>query len=68
MQDFDGGVIGKSVVDILNQPSSASKVSWSVIPASNFPGGPSEVGASVLEEHTWVAITSCVSTQLNSWR
>ncbi|PPQ93065.1 hypothetical protein CVT25_011941 [Psilocybe cyanescens] len=55
--DFDGGVIGKSVVDGLNMPSSASKVTWSVVPVSDFPGGPSEVGGLVLEEHTWVAIT-----------
>ncbi|KDR66503.1 hypothetical protein GALMADRAFT_80808 [Galerina marginata CBS 339.88] len=55
--DFDGGLIGQNVAQALTSQSGPSKVTWTVIPASQFPGGPSEVGAAVLEEHTWTAIT-----------
>ncbi|KIM36235.1 hypothetical protein M413DRAFT_31832 [Hebeloma cylindrosporum] len=54
--DFDGGLIGQSVVQALSAQPGASKVTWTVVPASQFPGGAHEVGAAVLEEHTWVAI------------
>lgn len=60
-KDFDGGFIGQGVVQALSaQPNSASKITWTVLPASQFPGGGHEVGAAVLEEHTWVAVISCV--------
>ncbi|KAF8965752.1 hypothetical protein BDZ97DRAFT_1810828 [Flammula alnicola] len=55
--DFDGGLIGSSLIQALNTQPSPSKVTWSVVPASQFPGGAGAVGAAVLEEHTWVAIT-----------
>jgi len=60
-KDFDGGLIGQGVVQALSTQPSASKITWTVLPASQFPGGPQEVGAAVLEEHTWVAVISCVA-------
>ena len=45
----------------LSTPSGVSKVTWTVVPASQFPGGAQEVGAAVLEEHTWAAVTSAYS-------
>lgn len=61
LKDFDGGLIGQGVVQALNAQPGASKITWSVLPASQFPGGAHEVGAAVLEEHTWVAVISCVA-------
>ncbi|KAF9484292.1 hypothetical protein BDN70DRAFT_989742 [Pholiota conissans] len=55
--DFDGGLIGQTVSTALSAPSGVSKVTWTVVPASQFPGGAQEVGAAVLEEHTWAAVT-----------
>ena len=59
-KDFDGEIIGKGVSQALSIPSALSKVTWMVMPASNFPGGPVEVGAAVLEERTWMAIISAL--------
>ena len=64
LKDFDGGLIGQGVVQALSAQTGASKVTWTVVPASQFPGGVHEVGAAVLEEHTWVAIISCVAPLL----
>jgi len=61
LKDFDGGLIGQGVVQALSAQPSASRVTWSVVPSSQFPGGVHEVRAAVLEEHTWVAITSGVA-------
>ncbi|KAF9540263.1 hypothetical protein CPC08DRAFT_650973 [Agrocybe pediades] len=56
--DFDGGSLGESITQALTtQPQGASKISWTSIPASQFPGGPSEVASLVLDERTWVAVT-----------
>ena len=60
-KDFDGGLIGQGVVQALSAQPSGSKITWTVVPASQFPGGVHEVGAAVLEEHTWAAITSEVA-------
>lgn len=57
-KDFDGEIIGKGVSQALSVPSTLSKVTWTVVSASNFPGGAAEVGAAVLEERTWMAIIS----------
>jgi len=54
--DFDGGFIGQDVVQALSVQPNASKITWTVVPASQFPGGVHEVGTAVREEHTWVAI------------
>lgn len=58
MKDFDGGFIGNGVAQALSTPSPLSKVTWTVLPASKFPGGAAEVGAAVLEEGAWLSIIS----------
>ncbi|KAF8884553.1 hypothetical protein CPB84DRAFT_1789019 [Gymnopilus junonius] len=55
--DFDGGLIGRNVAQALTTPSSLPAITWTVVSPSQFPGGPSDVGAAVLDEQTWVAIT-----------
>ncbi|GLB45512.1 putative protein of unknown function (DUF3533) [Lyophyllum shimeji] len=56
--DFDGGLVGQTVVQALTsqQVSQAGKVTWSAVPASQFPSGLGQLGEAVLEERTWVAI------------
>ena len=57
IKDFDGGLIGQGVVQALTTPSPFSKISWTVIPASQFPGGVQDVAHAVLEEKAWVAVS-----------
>ncbi len=57
IKDFDGGLIGQGVVQALTSQSGFSKVSWRVVPPSQFPGGLTELAHAVLEEKTWVAIS-----------
>ena len=54
--DFDGGVVGKSVVQGLTAGSSLSRVTFTSRPASEFSGGIAQVMNSVVEHHTWVAV------------
>ncbi|KAF9447255.1 hypothetical protein P691DRAFT_707098 [Macrolepiota fuliginosa MF-IS2] len=55
--DFDDGVIGQSVVAGLTAPNSASKITWTVVSAEQFPGGVDDVSHAVLEEKAWIAVT-----------
>lgn len=55
--DFDGGIVGQAVITGLAAPNPFSLVNWSVMPASQFPGGVNEVANNVAEEKTWVAVT-----------
>ncbi|CAA7263443.1 unnamed protein product [Cyclocybe aegerita] len=55
--DFDEGTIGQGVAQALASQPAGSRITWTVVPASQFLNGPSEVGRDVLEEHTWVAVT-----------
>jgi hypothetical protein len=57
MKDFDGGLIGQGAVQALTTPSPLSKISWTVVPASHFPGGVQELSHAVLEEKAWVAVS-----------
>jgi hypothetical protein len=60
-QDFDGGVVGRTVVQGLTQnPALAaqSRVKWTLIDARDFPEGLSQVAHAVVEQQTWTAITS----------
>ncbi|KAF8179912.1 hypothetical protein BJ912DRAFT_1062709 [Pholiota molesta] len=41
----------------LSAASTAAPITWSIVQASEFPGGSVAVGAAVLEEHAWVAVT-----------
>ncbi|KAF7298488.1 DUF3533 domain-containing protein [Mycena kentingensis (nom. inval.)] len=56
--DFDGGVVGQSVAQALSaiEPTSSS-VSWTVVPASQFPGRVPQIEDAVVSEKTWYALT-----------
>lgn len=65
-QDFDGGMVGQQVAQSLGSNVGPSKVTWSVIPASQVAGGLDELAILVREEHTWVAVASFVLSLSNS--
>ncbi|RDB27751.1 Nitrosoguanidine resistance protein SNG1 [Hypsizygus marmoreus] len=54
--DFDGGVVGQSVVQSLTTSSRFSKVTWTAVPASQFQGGLAQVANDVVEQKSWVAV------------
>lgn len=56
IQDFDGGVVGQEVTQGLR--SQTNLITWSVVPAAGFPSGVQDVAHAVMEQHTWVAVTS----------
>ncbi|KIK00498.1 hypothetical protein K443DRAFT_679145 [Laccaria amethystina LaAM-08-1] len=66
--DFDGGLVGQKVAQSLGSDVGPSKVTWSVIPASQVAGGLDELATLVREEHTWVAVAihSGASAKLNA--
>lgn len=66
--DFDGGMVGQQVAQSLGSNVGPSKVTWSVIPASQVAGGLDELAILIREEHTWVAVAihSGASTKLNA--
>ncbi|KAJ2917965.1 hypothetical protein MD484_g2461, partial [Candolleomyces efflorescens] len=56
--DFDGGLIGQTVSQALgSNQGGQSRVTWTVIPAANFPGGPQELSDAVRDEHIWTAVS-----------
>ncbi|KAJ2922000.1 hypothetical protein H1R20_g15095, partial [Candolleomyces eurysporus] len=57
LQDFDGGFIGQSVSQALgSNQASQSRVTWTVISATNFPGGPQQLSDAVRNEEIWTAV------------
>lgn len=55
--DFDGQAMGQAVqAAAMNVTGPKNRISWTVIPASNFPNGPSDVTRAVVDEKCWVAI------------
>ena len=60
VQDFDGGEMGSTVAQYFAAIQGREKMSWHVQPAGLFPNGPSDLAHAVVEEHCWVAISSCV--------
>ncbi|KAK0184308.1 hypothetical protein F5146DRAFT_245768 [Armillaria mellea] len=54
--DFDGSTVGSTVVQGLTAGSSSSKVTFTQVPANEFPGGWQEVANRVVEQKTWVAV------------
>lgn len=52
--------MGQAVVQGLTAGSSLSKVTWTAVPASRFPGGISQLGIEVIDQRTWVAIASAL--------
>ncbi|KAF9461424.1 hypothetical protein BDZ94DRAFT_812758 [Collybia nuda] len=58
--DFDGGIVGQAVVRDLTTsapPAVPSRIVWTAVPASQFPGGPQQVGNAVVEQHSWIAVS-----------
>ncbi|PBK61691.1 hypothetical protein ARMSODRAFT_623483 [Armillaria solidipes] len=54
--DFDGSTVGNAVVQGLTAGSLSSKVTFTQVSASEFPGGWQEVANRVVEQKTWVAV------------
>lgn len=54
--DFDGAFIGQRVSEALVSNQGPSRMSWSVIPASEFPGGPVQLAEAIRHEDAWAAI------------
>jgi hypothetical protein len=55
-QDFDNGLIGETITNALTTPSPFSKVTWNVVSASQFPGGPAQLANAVIEQKVWAAV------------
>ncbi|KAH9485395.1 Nitrosoguanidine resistance protein SNG1 [Psilocybe cubensis] len=56
--DFDGDQVGQFVTLALSTNTAFSHIiDWRIYPASDFPNGPDDVIAAVLDEKCWVAIT-----------
>ncbi|KAF8208895.1 hypothetical protein K438DRAFT_1930438 [Mycena galopus ATCC 62051] len=56
--DFDGGVVGQSISSALSGINpGVNGVAWQVVPASQFPGGISQVADEIVQEKTWYAVT-----------
>ena len=60
--DFDGGSVGRTVVDGLLAENShkLARVHWEHLPASDFTpfGGPDAVGHWIVEQKAWIAVVS----------
>ncbi|KAF8886305.1 hypothetical protein BD779DRAFT_1530650 [Infundibulicybe gibba] len=54
--DFDGGQIGQSSIRGL-QAAPGSRITWTVLPASDFPEGSTQVRDAVLHHKAWIAVT-----------
>ncbi|KDR75895.1 hypothetical protein GALMADRAFT_226550 [Galerina marginata CBS 339.88] len=56
--DFDGAEIGQFVTEALSNDKVFSHViDWRVQRATDFPNGPGDVAAALLDEQCWVAVT-----------
>ncbi|KAG1770436.1 hypothetical protein EDD22DRAFT_865941 [Suillus occidentalis] len=66
--DFDGGEIGQAVTQAFKNISSPQQMSWLILDASQFPGGPDEVAQALLDHRCWAAVTinPQASTNLNA--
>ncbi|KAF8802870.1 hypothetical protein BYT27DRAFT_7145655 [Phlegmacium glaucopus] len=54
--DFDGSLLGQEIIQGLKFQPSFSKITWTVVSATQFPSGIEDLGHAVMEEHTWVAV------------
>ncbi|KZT43644.1 hypothetical protein SISSUDRAFT_978122 [Sistotremastrum suecicum HHB10207 ss-3] len=55
--DFDGGAIGQTVTQtFLGVNGKPAQLTWVTVPASNFPGGESDVIDAVVQEKCWAAV------------
>ncbi|KAJ7737933.1 hypothetical protein B0H16DRAFT_1730100 [Mycena metata] len=67
--DFDGGMVGQGVVQALSAiDPMPGGISWSVVPASQFPGGVAQLEDAILREDTWygLAINAGASANLTA--
>ncbi|KAJ7901270.1 hypothetical protein B0H13DRAFT_2028515 [Mycena leptocephala] len=67
--DFDGGMVGQGVVQALSAIGPVpGGISWSVVPASQFPGGVAQLEDAILREETWygLAINAGASANLTT--
>ncbi|KAJ6553031.1 hypothetical protein B0H19DRAFT_950003 [Mycena capillaripes] len=67
--DFDGGQVGQNVAQALSAiPPGSSGISWSIIPASQFPGGVIQLEDAITRENTWygLAINAGASANLTA--
>ncbi|EDR03372.1 uncharacterized protein LACBIDRAFT_307149 [Laccaria bicolor S238N-H82] len=53
--DFDGGIVGLSVVQTLSAMSS-NDIQWATIPASQFPEGIDQLAHEIVDEAAWAAV------------
>jgi hypothetical protein len=56
--------VGQAVVRGLISPSGFSRVTWTPVNASEFPGGLSQVADALIQQKTWVAVTSTLPFSL----
>ncbi|KAH7913173.1 hypothetical protein BJ138DRAFT_1171485 [Hygrophoropsis aurantiaca] len=54
--DFDGGQIGQAVTQTFADIHSPNQLTWLIKDASEFPNGPSDVAAALLDDRCWAAI------------
>ncbi|KAF7350041.1 DUF3533 domain-containing protein [Mycena venus] len=64
--DFDGGSVGQGVVQAFSaiNPGTGG-ISWSVVPASEFPGGIEQLEDAILREKTWYGLAINVGASSN---
>ncbi|KAG1737631.1 hypothetical protein EDB19DRAFT_1928366 [Suillus lakei] len=65
--DFDGGEIGQAVTQAFKNITGPQQLSWLILDATQFPGGPDDVAQALLDHKCWAAVTinPQVSTNLN---
>ncbi|EIW83216.1 hypothetical protein CONPUDRAFT_101913 [Coniophora puteana RWD-64-598 SS2] len=54
--DFDGGEIGQTVTSMYRNISGISQLTWHILDAEQFPGGPAQVGDAVVDEQFWIGV------------
>jgi hypothetical protein len=59
-QDFDNSFIGQSVIQGL--VPAGGTITWTVVPAANFPNGVAGLANAVVEERCWVAVASAFTS------
>jgi len=59
-QDFDNSHIGQTVIEGL--VPARGTITWTVVPAANFPDGVADLANAVVEERCWVAVASAFTS------
>ena len=50
--------MGRTVSQALASNQGPGKITWDVLPASGFPGGPEELAQAIRHEDAWTAVSS----------